>query len=406
MKKKRTTPLEITVLKNGQNIGPFTQDELKNLIRKGTFDANDLAWHEGLENWQPIVEIVPISPNNRVPKLFDAHKYIFLGAIGLALLISILGIFYFVLPFAYARKIVSDFPPDDKYSAVVEKYWNSTYGDRRSLIFRSDQYEEVFAKTYEKLSDRYEVDSYKNDLWIRKKMAITASSQSNEGMLGKHGWRVVSVESTYINKKNRDSITNKTQYLLQERSGKIGIEWEATKKETETWKGWDYHLHPRNWQNNPLSIYGQVQNQHFIEGDNTRIEIIENFPENVRGNLKRLSGYFGGFDDTYVQNIEGVTLQTNGLLSRINVSEKEKWLGFRFQEASSNQVFHKCFAPKKSFGSSFLTFSSNYGKETPIDVLGVLLPLDLSGGDLGFFCVSVAFYDIWTGKWEINDIQE
>ena len=67
-----------------------------------------------------------MSRGGRISKLFDAPKnYIFAGIIGIAFLISILVVLYFVLPFAPAREIVSDFPPEDKYSAAVEKYIRS-----------------------------------------------------------------------------------------------------------------------------------------------------------------------------------------------------------------------------------------------------------------------------------------
>jgi membrane protease subunit (stomatin/prohibitin family) len=39
------------VAKNGQQLGPFTLDQLKQFVVSKEFEANDLIWKEGMENW-------------------------------------------------------------------------------------------------------------------------------------------------------------------------------------------------------------------------------------------------------------------------------------------------------------------------------------------------------------------
>ena len=46
--------MQIYVGKNGQQLGPFTLDEVNRKLADGTFSGSDLAWYEGAAGWAPL----------------------------------------------------------------------------------------------------------------------------------------------------------------------------------------------------------------------------------------------------------------------------------------------------------------------------------------------------------------
>jgi GYF domain 2 len=46
--------MQIYVGKNGQQLGPFTLDEVNRKVADGTFSGSDLAWYEGAAGWAPL----------------------------------------------------------------------------------------------------------------------------------------------------------------------------------------------------------------------------------------------------------------------------------------------------------------------------------------------------------------
>ncbi len=46
------------VLKEGQKWGPFTADEIKGHVAAGSFVLQDLAWREGLDDWEPLHQLI------------------------------------------------------------------------------------------------------------------------------------------------------------------------------------------------------------------------------------------------------------------------------------------------------------------------------------------------------------
>jgi hypothetical protein len=40
------------------NLGPFTLDELRAQVAAGTVQPADLAWHDGLAQWEPVSNFV------------------------------------------------------------------------------------------------------------------------------------------------------------------------------------------------------------------------------------------------------------------------------------------------------------------------------------------------------------
>jgi hypothetical protein len=52
--------IQISVTKNGENFGPYTLEELAGYIEEGRFGVNDLAWREGMTDWQPISQFLNV----------------------------------------------------------------------------------------------------------------------------------------------------------------------------------------------------------------------------------------------------------------------------------------------------------------------------------------------------------
>jgi len=48
----------IYVQKEGQKLGPFTTEELEGKVGEGVFSPEDLYWTEGMEEWQPLGEVL------------------------------------------------------------------------------------------------------------------------------------------------------------------------------------------------------------------------------------------------------------------------------------------------------------------------------------------------------------
>ena len=46
--------MKIYIAKNGQQLGPFDEEELTKQITEGTVSYDDLAWVEGMVTWQPL----------------------------------------------------------------------------------------------------------------------------------------------------------------------------------------------------------------------------------------------------------------------------------------------------------------------------------------------------------------
>lgn len=48
----------IYVQKEGQKLGPFTTEELEGKVGEGLFSPEDLYWTEGMEDWQPLGDVL------------------------------------------------------------------------------------------------------------------------------------------------------------------------------------------------------------------------------------------------------------------------------------------------------------------------------------------------------------
>ena len=53
--------MNIFIHKHGQQIGPFSEDEIYAMLGRHEVTAQDLAWTEGLPDWQPLLKLLPPS---------------------------------------------------------------------------------------------------------------------------------------------------------------------------------------------------------------------------------------------------------------------------------------------------------------------------------------------------------
>lgn len=55
--------MNIFVAKNEQKLGPYTVEEVRARIGSGSFSGEDLGWHEGLTDWQPLSRLLASLPS-------------------------------------------------------------------------------------------------------------------------------------------------------------------------------------------------------------------------------------------------------------------------------------------------------------------------------------------------------
>lgn len=51
--------MEIWIGRNGERHGPYKEEEVRQWLRSGQVSRDDLAWHEGLADWQPLSALFP-----------------------------------------------------------------------------------------------------------------------------------------------------------------------------------------------------------------------------------------------------------------------------------------------------------------------------------------------------------
>lgn len=63
--------MEVFVLRDGRQFGPFTKKELRVRLSLKYFEPNLWAWHAGLSEWKPLYEVIPM---DSVPKHSDNYS--------------------------------------------------------------------------------------------------------------------------------------------------------------------------------------------------------------------------------------------------------------------------------------------------------------------------------------------
>lgn len=46
--------MELFLHQNGEQVGPYTEDQISSMIQSGELTRDDIVWHEGLSEWQPL----------------------------------------------------------------------------------------------------------------------------------------------------------------------------------------------------------------------------------------------------------------------------------------------------------------------------------------------------------------
>ena len=83
---------------------------------------------------------------------------------------------------------------------------------------------------------------------------------------------------------------------------------------------------------------------------------------------------FNGFSDIWIDNLPSVRINTNGLITRYDKAEFDKWFGFRLQDREGGSI-STCFAPKAGFVDKFLEFEN---RRTKLNVKGIVVELENS----------------------------
>lgn len=92
---------------------------------------------------------------------------------------------------------------------------------------------------------------------------------------------------------------------------------------------------------------------------------------------------FADLSDSFVDEVPGVQISSNGLVSRINVREKEKWVNFAVR-GEDNGLHMKFFASKADWAEFLLTIKSGESlnlKGVAIDLVGTT--------DYGLICTQI-----------------
>jgi GYF domain 2 len=58
------TTMQIYISKAGQQQGPYSHEQLDNLLQSEAITGDDLYWYEGCENWQPLSQFPGFSPSS------------------------------------------------------------------------------------------------------------------------------------------------------------------------------------------------------------------------------------------------------------------------------------------------------------------------------------------------------
>lgn len=53
--------MELYLHQNGEQVGPYTEDQISSMLASGGLSQNDIVWHEGLTEWQPIHVVFSLS---------------------------------------------------------------------------------------------------------------------------------------------------------------------------------------------------------------------------------------------------------------------------------------------------------------------------------------------------------
>lgn len=56
--------MQIYLYQNEEQIGPYTQEQIRALLSAGSITGKDICWHEGLSDWQPLNTVIPLAESD------------------------------------------------------------------------------------------------------------------------------------------------------------------------------------------------------------------------------------------------------------------------------------------------------------------------------------------------------
>jgi hypothetical protein len=59
--------MEIYLQYNEEEWGPYSEEDIISMLKSGEISRTDLIWYEGLEDWEPINEVLEIPITKRPP---------------------------------------------------------------------------------------------------------------------------------------------------------------------------------------------------------------------------------------------------------------------------------------------------------------------------------------------------
>ena len=69
--------MQIYLYQNEQQTGPYTEEQIRQLVAAGTIQTNDVCWYEGLSDWKPLDTVIsfqPSVPQASHPSAFGSHQ--------------------------------------------------------------------------------------------------------------------------------------------------------------------------------------------------------------------------------------------------------------------------------------------------------------------------------------------
>ena len=66
--------MQIYLYQNEQQTGPYSEEQIRQLIAAGTIQTNDVCWHEGLSDWQPLETVISFQQQAAHPGAFTPQQ--------------------------------------------------------------------------------------------------------------------------------------------------------------------------------------------------------------------------------------------------------------------------------------------------------------------------------------------
>lgn len=54
--------MNILIGKDGKQLGPFSEEQIRSMVESGMLASSDLAWHDGRPDWSPLWQILGTPP--------------------------------------------------------------------------------------------------------------------------------------------------------------------------------------------------------------------------------------------------------------------------------------------------------------------------------------------------------